>query len=95
MTKTAIKIIRHRRFYLLERLRDIAAQMNLPMCEIKKALKLLALMALAFSMNSCASFRTSYQNCPFTPDSVNYTLERDRNTGELSDYFGASWQLKH
>lgn len=35
-----------------------------------------------------------YKKQAWTPDSFNYTLERDRNTGDLADYFGLSWSLK-
>ena len=53
---------------------------------------LLALLAL--TMTGCAGFQEAYKKQPWTPDSVNYTLQRDRKTGDMSDYWGASWSLK-
>ena len=36
----------------------------------------------------------TYKRIPGAPDSVNYTLSRDRMNGDITDYFGASWNLK-
>lgn len=55
----------------------------------------LAFLAIVFLImlfcSGCASYSKSGK---WTPDSVNYTISRDRQTGDLTDYFGASWQLK-
>lgn len=54
---------------------------------------LFALAAILFS-TGCASSRDWYKAQPWTPDGFNYTLQRDRATGEMSDYFGFNWSLK-
>jgi hypothetical protein len=36
----------------------------------------------------------TYKQQVWTPDSFGYTLQRDRTTGDLSDYFGFNWNLK-
>jgi len=53
--------------------------------------KLFIMIAAVATMTGCASYKASG---PWTPDSVNYTISRERSTGELTDYFGASWSLK-
>lgn len=45
-------------------------------------------------LTGCAGFHEKYKSQFWTPDSFNYTLQRDRETGDMSDYFGLSWQLK-
>ncbi len=47
-------------------------------------------LSLILLVTGCAA----YKRCALTPDSVNYTLSRDRKTGDLTDYFGTSWNLK-
>lgn len=54
-----------------------------------KIYTLLLLAALFF----CAGCET-YKKQAWTPDGLNYTLQRDRKTGEMSDYVGLSWSLK-
>lgn len=49
-----------------------------------------ALLLLAAALTGCAAYKES----PWTPDGVNYTLSRDRQTGDLTDYFGVTWNLK-
>jgi predicted 3-demethylubiquinone-9 3-methyltransferase (glyoxalase superfamily) len=48
------------------------------------------LLFFVITLNGCAN----YKSCRLAPDSINYTISRDRQTGELTDYFGVSWQLK-
>jgi hypothetical protein len=55
---------------------------------MKRTVLLTILMAL---FTGCASY--SHTSRLF-PDSVNYTLSRDRHTGQETDYFGVSWSLK-
>jgi len=50
----------------------------------------LALIAGCLTMTGCSWC----QKQAWTPDGVSYTLQRDRHTGEQSDYFGVSWSLK-
>lgn len=60
---------------------------------MKKSILLLALVALFTS--GCANLHEKYKNSgPLTPSGFNYTLQRDRETGDMSDYFGLSWDLK-
>lgn len=57
--------------------------------------KTLALLALLVTVGAgCQSMKDAYKSQGWTPDSLNYTLQRDRKTGEQSDYFGLSWSLK-
>lgn len=55
--------------------------------------KVFILLAFAFIMCLGAGCET-YSKSNWTPDSFNYTLQRDRTTGDMSDYFGLSWNLK-
>ena len=57
---------------------------------MKTMLRLIALLVLIIVANGCET----YQKSPLTPDSFNYTLQRDRETGNMSDYVGFSWKLK-
>ncbi len=36
----------------------------------------------------------AYSRSRWTPDGFNYTVSRDRRTGDQTDYFGVSWNLK-
>lgn len=56
---------------------------------MKKKLILLAGLAI-IALTGCQTCREQ----AWTPDSFNYTLQRDRMTGDVSDYFGLSWNLK-
>jgi hypothetical protein len=49
------------------------------------------LLLLAISLAGCAAYRETGH---WTPDGFNYTLSRDRQTGDLTDYWGFSWSLK-
>lgn len=63
------------------------------MKKIKSILILCSCVALA----GCASVDTAregYKKAGWTPDQFNYTLQRDRHTGDMSDYFGLGWSLK-
>ena len=51
---------------------------------------LLVVVGAAMGLTGCATYRES----PLTPEGFNYTLQRDRQTGDISDYFGLSWNLK-
>lgn len=55
---------------------------------MKKIILLLALLALITT--GCQTYKESR----WTPEGFNYTLQRDRKTGDQSDYFGLSWNLK-
>ena len=57
----------------------------------KAHLATIFLCAISLSLCGCAQYA---KTGPWAPNGVNYTLSRDRNTGELTDYFGVSWQLK-
>lgn len=52
--------------------------------------KKLSILVMAIGLTGC----TTYKNQVWTPDSFNYTLARDRVSGEISDYWGLSWNLK-
>ena len=54
------------------------------------ARNILPFVALCF-LTGCASYSKTGN---WAPNGVNYTLSRDRQSGELTDYFGVSWQLK-
>lgn len=61
---------------------------------MKKIVILVSVVA-ALALTGCASVHEKYKNSGwYTPESFNYTLQRDRTTGDLSDYFGLSWNLK-
>lgn len=48
--------------------------------------------ALALSsMAGCASYS---KTGVWAPNGINYTLSRDRQSGDLTDYWGLTWQLK-
>lgn len=51
---------------------------------------LLLMIVLIIITSGCET----YKKMSWTPDSINYTISRDRQTGELVDYFGISWTLK-
>ena len=53
----------------------------------------LVIIVIAFLLELLTGCQT-YRNSPLTPDGFNYTLERDRNTGNIADYFGFTWKLK-
>jgi hypothetical protein len=59
---------------------------------MNKNRKLMAIVAIlcVIAGGGCAS----YNNNPLTPDGLNYTLSRDRVSGELVDYVGLTWNLK-
>lgn len=57
-------------------------------------MKKLTILLFAAVLTGCASSRDWYKAQPWTPDGFNYTLQRDRETGDQSDYFGFSWSLK-
>lgn len=57
--------------------------------EISKPLVIL-LLALLFLGSGCAA----YTAARWTPDSMNYTVQVDHQTGDTSSYVGASWSLK-
>jgi hypothetical protein len=46
--------------------------------------------ALLMLTGGCAAWKRS----PWTPDTFNYTISRDRRTGEQVDYLGFGWNLK-
>lgn len=54
---------------------------------------LIALAALSL-FTGCAGFHEKYKEQVWTPDGFNYTIQRDRRSGDLSDYWGLSWNLK-
>jgi hypothetical protein len=56
----------------------------------RKITMLAALVAIVTIGQGCAQYSAQ----KWTPDSFNYTLQRDRETGDISDYWGASWNLK-
>lgn len=56
----------------------------------RKITMLVALVAIVTIGQGCAAYKESV----LTPDGFNYTLQRDRHTGQQSDYFGLSWDLK-
>lgn len=51
------------------------------------------LLLLLLAVCGCGGCET-YSKQGWTPDGINYTLQRDRDTGAMSDYFGLSWSLK-
>lgn len=53
-------------------------------------MKVMILLACVCFLTGCET----YKHQAWTPDGFNYTISRDRQTGELVDYFGVSWQLK-
>lgn len=54
---------------------------------------LILIVALA-TLTGCASLKEGYKDQAWTPDGFNYTLQRERDGGAYSDYFGLSWSLK-
>lgn len=48
------------------------------------------MLLLCLILNGCAA----YNNSSLTPDGFNYTLSRDRQSGDLTDYVGFTWSLK-
>jgi type IV secretory pathway VirB3-like protein len=52
---------------------------------------LLIAIALVLVCSGCAAYS---KTGAWAPNGLNYTLSRDRQTGDLTDYFGVSWQLK-
>lgn len=59
-----------------------------------KKTKLLFAVLFVMLATGCASVHEKYKAQPWTPEGFNYTLQRDRETGDMSDYFGLSWSLK-
>lgn len=56
-----------------------------------KTLSLILLLTCLICCSGCAAYnKTGW----YTPDTANYTLSRDRMTGDLTDYWGLSWTLK-
>lgn len=60
----------------------------------KSILKPTLLVFVAVGLIGCAGLHEKYKEAGWTPSGFNYTLQRDRTTGEMSDYFGLSWDLK-
>ena len=55
-------------------------------------MKRFVLLTLLITLTGCVAYnKTGW----WTPDTLNYTLSRDRMTGDLTDYFGASWTIKN
>lgn len=48
---------------------------------------------VGLALFSCIGCET-YKRQAWTPDGFNYTVSRDRKTGDQTDYFGATWNLK-
>jgi len=44
----------------------------------------------ALLIGGCASYKSQW----WTPDGFNYTLSRDRETGDMTDLVGFTWNLK-
>lgn len=57
---------------------------------MNKTKKLLAALFLAIFASGCETYKQQV----WTPDSLNYTIQRDREDGAISDYWGLSWNLK-
>lgn len=57
-------------------------------------MKTITCLFLIVLLTGCASFKEGYKSQGWTPDGFNYTAQRDRETGDWSDYFGLSWSLK-
>ena len=57
---------------------------------MKTKIKLVLLTLFCAALCGCET----YSKQKWTPDSFNYTLQRDRTTGDQSDYWGMSWNLK-
>lgn len=57
---------------------------------MKKRIGMLFLVIAAALSTGCKT----YSDQKWTPDSFNYTMQRDRSTGDMSDYWGFSWNLK-
>jgi hypothetical protein len=57
---------------------------------MKSSWRLLVALAAVLFTAGCETYR----NSALTPDGFNYTLERDRNTGNMADYIGFTWKLK-
>jgi hypothetical protein len=54
----------------------------------QKEMRLLLLIPLLLS--GCASYKEQV----WTPDGFNWTLSRERKSGDIADYFGFTWNLK-
>jgi len=54
----------------------------------------LILLFVIVTLTGCQSVRDSYKSSPLTPNGFNVTTQRDRKTGDFSDYLGFSWDLK-
>lgn len=62
---------------------------------MKKVTRLFLLVACVTLLSGCAGVHEKYKESGwYAPDSFNYTLQRDRRTGDQSDYFGLGWSLK-
>lgn len=60
---------------------------------MKKTILLLAIIAIILT-TGCATQRDWYKEQGWTPDGFNYTLQRERDGGAFSDYWGLSWSFK-
>lgn len=55
----------------------------------------LSITLLSLLCGGCARWHEEYKKTGwYTPSGFNYTLQRDRVTGDMSDYVGVSWDLK-
>ena len=60
-----------------------------------KIIAFFALIGTLFTASGCKDLQAAYSKTgAWAPNGANYTLSRDRETGDLTDYFGLSWQLK-
>jgi len=50
-----------------------------------------AVVLLLIGLSGCATYNKTGL---YTPDGANYSISRDRQTGDLTDYFGLTWTLK-
>jgi len=57
-------------------------------------MKTLLILTLVGLLAGCSTQREWYKEQGWTPDSFNYTLQRDRTDGAISDYWGLGWSLK-
>ena len=57
----------------------------------RKLIQLAAVTLAAAMLTGCAAYS---HTGAWAPNGVNYTIARDRQSGDLTDYVGLSWQLK-
>lgn len=57
---------------------------------MKKTTRTTFIALVAIILSGCETYKKQV----WTPDSFSYTLQRDREDGAISDYFGLSWNLK-